>query len=97
MNSINTLNDILTAILPPIIAPYKAWIILALLANTYVIRPSLPPLKDNSSGWYVFLFNVLDRLSGSYFRAAHAPANLLPQYRQKVAARVPTLPAENQN
>lgn len=74
----NYVDQVLTAILPPVLQPYKGWILLAWLLNAAVIRPSLPVPKDTSPGWYRFLFNVSDKLALNYGTAAHTLANLLP-------------------
>ena len=67
------------ALLPPVLQPYKQWFALAFFAITYVIRPALPAPKANSPTIYVFIFNVIDRLSGSYGYASHVPENIPAQ------------------
>ena len=81
------------ALIPPLLQPYKEWITLALLAIVFVIRPSLPVPKADSSGWYVFLFNVLDKIAGNFGNAAHTLDNL--PATEKPVAVVPTAGASS--
>lgn len=64
------------AFIPPILEPYKQWIALALFVLVYLVRPSMPAPKANSPTVYVFVFNLLDRISGSYGNAAYTHDNV---------------------
>ena len=69
------------SLIPPVLQPYKAWIFLAWAINAMVVRPCLPVPKAASPSWYVFLFNVSDKLSGAYGTASHIQANI-PQQKE---------------
>ena len=78
-------------LIPPVLTPYKAWITLALLTIVFVIRPSLPAPSATASGWYVFLFNVIDKIAGNFGNAAHTMDNLPAS--EKPIVVVPATPA----
>jgi len=72
-------------LIPPVLQPYKAYIVLAELFIVYIVRPSMPaPAAD--SKWYLFIYNVINALAGQYGKAAVTVANLPPSETAKLKA-----------
>ena len=73
-------------LIPPVLQPYKAYIVLAELFIVYIVRPSMPVPDAAGSKWYLFLYNVVNALAGNYGKAAITIANLPPAETAKLKA-----------